>query len=242
MRHSSKFIDPTACRPEAFEHLRSHLGQLNSTRGLVQCALAAAMHPFDDCQPQQVWAELERLSEMVRRRCRSGHPTAMIAHLHQVLFEEAGYRGAPPSQYGHPINSFLPAVLTARRGLPILLALVYKAVAEPLGLEVQGIRSRGHFLVRVKDSSGWLIVDPYHGGRAMNVTEACGLISGLLGEPPQIGLAQLPTATHHEWLTRIFVNLVYAFDMMGRAHDRTAMREMLELVRSWRSVSSGPSS
>ena len=49
-----------------------------------------------------------------------------------------------------PANSYLPAVLRTKRGLPITLVLIYKCVAEGVGLVVRGINSPGHFLAAVK--------------------------------------------------------------------------------------------
>ena len=51
--------------------------------------------------------------------------------------------GGDGAVYSSPLNSYLPAVLETRRGIPITLALIYKAVAERVGLEVDGINLPG---------------------------------------------------------------------------------------------------
>ena len=63
-----------------------------------------------------------------------------------MLFEVFGLRGNAEDYY-NPANSYLCDVLATRRGLPITLSLVYKLVAEGVGLEVHGVNAPGHFLV-----------------------------------------------------------------------------------------------
>jgi regulator of sirC expression with transglutaminase-like and TPR domain len=108
--------------------------------------------------------------------------------------------------------------------------VVYKAVAERVGLPVEGIFSPGHFLLRVQDQQGWLIVDPYHRGRILTVAEACQLISGIVGESLTPDPRHLPVATNKQWVRRVIVNLVQVFTAMRLEHDLQAMHELLTLV------------
>ena len=64
---------------------------------------------------------------------------AVLAHLHEVLFDEEGFAGNVDDYY-NVANSYLPVVLETRRGIPISLTLLYKLVAERLGLPVQGVK------------------------------------------------------------------------------------------------------
>src|ERR687885_532557 len=50
-------------------------------------------------------------------------------------------------EYDHPDNSMLDRVLERRRGLPILLSVVYVAVAERAGVPLGGVGLPGHFVV-----------------------------------------------------------------------------------------------
>jgi regulator of sirC expression with transglutaminase-like and TPR domain len=226
---------PTACRPEAFQYVRQQLHRLDSTHGLVHCILGVSLHALDDACPQAIDCELDRLADQVREQCSSANSarrnrTSLITYLHEVLFEQEGFGGSPQERYYNPLNSYLPAVFTLKHGLPITLGVVYKAVAERVGLPVEGIFSRGHFLVRVQDQQGWLIVDPYHRGRILTVAEACQLISGIVGEPLQPDSRHLPTASHKQWLQRVIVNLMHVFEAMRLEHDLQAMQELLTLV------------
>lgn len=230
MKASSVSFPPEACRPEAFQYVRRQLKDLQSTPGLVHCVFGVSLHALDDACPAAVDRELDRLADRVRAQCDSSNPAARLAHLHDVLFEQEGFGGVPQERYYHPLNSYLPAVFGLKCGLPITLGVVYKAVAERVEIPVEGIFSRGHFLLRVHDGRGWLIVDPYHHGRVLTVAEACQLISKTVGEPLEADVRHLPTATNKQWLLRVIVNLESVFYAMQLDHDLRAMRELHWLV------------
>ncbi len=78
-------------------------------------------------------------------RVSSGNPKALIARLHQVLFDERGFTGNADDYYA-PENSYLPCVLESRRGIPVTLSLIYKSVAQRVGLSARGINTPAHFL------------------------------------------------------------------------------------------------
>ena len=224
-----------ACRPEAFVYVRNQLPQLHTTRGLVHGIFGVSLHALEDACPVAIDRELDRLEALVRAQCGSAksekkNRTALITHLHDVLFGQEGFNGSPHEQFYNPLNSYLPAVLRLKHGLPITLGIVYKAIAERVGLPVEGIFAPGHFLLRVQDEQGWLIVDPYHAGRVLTVQDACEMISGILGEPLEASERYLPTATNKQWLRRVIVNLVQLFHATRRHHDLRAMHELLALV------------
>jgi regulator of sirC expression with transglutaminase-like and TPR domain len=150
--------------------------------------------------------------------------------LHDVLFEQEGFNGAPQDRYFNPLNSYLPAVFSLKHGLPITLGLVYKAVAERIEIPVEGIGAQGHFLLRVHDGHGWLIVDPYDRGRVLTVAEACQLISRAVGQPLETDIRHLPPATNKQWLLRVIANLANVFHAMQLDHDLRAMHELHSLV------------
>lgn len=231
----SEIVFPVACRPEAFQYVRQQLRRLDSTDGLVHCVLGVSLHALDDISPQAMDRELDRIAALVREQCSSANSpranrTSLITYLHEVLFEQEGFVGVPQERYYNPLNSYLPAVVRLKHGLPITLGVIYKAVAERVGLPVEGIFSRGHFLLRVQDQQGWLIVDPYHRGRILTVSEACQFISSIVGEPLDADVRHLPTASNKQWVQRVIVNLMQVFHAMHLEHDLRAMNELLALV------------
>jgi regulator of sirC expression with transglutaminase-like and TPR domain len=134
MKKTVTSLTPVACRPEAFQYVRQQLEQLDSTHGLVHSVFGVSLHALEDACPGAIDQELDRLADLVREQCSSansprGNRTALITYLHEVLFEQEGFGGAPQNNYYNPLNSYLPAVFRLKHGLPITLGLVYKAVA-----------------------------------------------------------------------------------------------------------------
>src|SRR5687767_5366770 len=122
--------EPSACRPEALRAFVAALGELDASRGLVRAATAIAAHELGTAggaSGDAAWGRLAAIAQRVRSRVTAPDPAALLAHAHDELFAIEGFRG-DREEYDAPENSYLPRVLARRRGLPILLALVYKAV------------------------------------------------------------------------------------------------------------------
>jgi regulator of sirC expression with transglutaminase-like and TPR domain len=154
---------------------------------------------------------------------------AVLAHRHQVLFEDAGFAGDQRNYYD-PRNSYLPEVLRRRLGIPISLALIYKAVAERVGLRVEGVNAPGHFLARVYDQSGPILVDPFFRGQMLTPEEALERLAQISGRtiPPDTRL--LRSATHVQWLARMIANLQSIFSSTHQHEDVAAMNELQKLL------------
>ncbi len=153
----------------------------------------------------------------------------MVAQLHELLFEEWDFTGNT-SDYYAPDNSYLPRVLQSRRGIPVTLALIYKAVAQQIGLIARGINAPVHFLAAVEVDGSWMIVDAFDSGRMLTRDEVFDRLDKLTGMPVERSDAMLATASHPQWLARIIRNLEQNFEREGRQADVLAMRELLALI------------
>jgi len=220
---------PVICRPEAFHLFASQLNQLDETDALVRASIAVSMHRLGDVDVESLLETLRGYADVVRSRVRTKHVEAVLAHLHQVLFEDAGFRGDQRNYYD-PRNSYLPEVLRRRLGIPITLTLIYKAVAERVGLRVEGVNAPGHFLARVYDASGAILVDPFFRGQMLTSEEALERLAQVTGRtiPPDTRL--LRTATHAQWLMRIIANLQNIFTTTDQHQDLAAMNELQKLL------------
>lgn len=221
--------EPNLCRPEAFRAFAREMPEVNSVDGLVRAAAAISMHELEGVQPEAVLHKLDALADRVRSRVKGGQTLALLAHLHDVLFEEEGFVGNV-NDYYNPLNSYLPAVLRTRRGIPITLVLVYKAVGSRLGLEIEGINAPGHFLARVDTFEGALLVDPFFSGRMLNEDEAFRRIEEMTGRRLPHRPGYLRPATHRRWLARMLANLHNIFAEAARREDLAAMTELGTLL------------
>lgn len=220
---------PTLCRPAAFELFRQHLPLVHTTDGLLYAAIAISMHSLDDVSPEEIDDELHALAHRVSARLRTDNIDAMMAHLHDVLFEEEGFRGNSDDYY-NPDNSYLSTVLDSKLGIPISLSLIYKVVAERVGLEVEGVNAPGHFVVRVVTNDGQMIVDPYMNGGVLTEAEAFDRIEAVTGRHVPRSSEYLAPAKHTQWLSRMLLNLQHVFATRGQQNDLAAMSELQQLL------------
>ena len=98
-------------------------------------------------------AQLARLDELAAA-VPSGLPP--VEGLRAVL---SGYSGGR-RDYGSLRSSLLHEVLRRRAGLPILLSVLWLAVARRRGVPAEGVGLPGHFVVRVDGQ----LLDPFSGG------------------------------------------------------------------------------
>ena len=235
------FFDPVHCRLDAFTALCDQLPDLDTTDGLVRAAVAVSMHELDEADPVDVETALDDLAEQVQERVFGDDPRALVAHAHHVLFEEARFRGNL-GDYDEPANSYLPRVLQTRLGLPITLALIYKAVLERVGVPAVGINAPGHFLAGVPSKAvgavgttdALAIIDPFSAGRLLSRDDALQRIINTAGGDLLLdeNTDLLPVATHKQWLIRLIRNLRLGFEKRGQRADADAMAEMMRLVEN----------
>lgn len=225
---------PGHCNKRAFASLAKHLPTLQTSKGLLRCAVAVSMHEMDRADIESVESQIHELTAKIDRRIKSAHPSAIMAHAHDVLFEERGFKGNR-ADYHNPRNSYLPVVLRTGRGLPITLSLIYKCVVDPLGVPVYGINAPGHFMVGVDGSGpdyavkGMTIIDPFDAGRMLSPEEAIAVCRNIIGDTPMPENPLAP-ATHQQWLLRIIKNLMNTFGRLDQQADLAAMLEMQQLV------------
>jgi regulator of sirC expression with transglutaminase-like and TPR domain len=228
---------PAYCRANAYAAFANELPRIDTAVGLFRTAFAIARHEQPDASVDDAEQFVAELAETVRNRVHTANTDAKLAHLHDLLFDVVGFTGNVDDYY-NPANSYLPDVLRTRRGLPITLTLIYKCVAERVGLTVRGINSPGHFLAAVRAATpsepegprAWMYVDPFYSGELLDSADVCRRIAettGLVADNPAQWLAP---ATHRQWVSRILNNLQAVFAHTGRERDLFAMQELQVLL------------
>jgi len=202
---------------------------MDSPDALLHGAIAIAMHQMENVDPSHVDATLQGFADTVRRRVRGPQTQAMLAHLHEYLFEELGFCGNTENYY-NASNSYLPSVLKSKQGLPITLSLIYKLVGERLGLRVYGIGLPGHFMCAVDADAGPMLIDPFSGGRVLSPDEAQQLVQERFGPEIEWSEELLQPVSNLHWLTRMLQNLLHIFGATRQYADLAAMLEMEMLL------------
>ncbi len=220
---------PLCCQPAAFRLMARQAPTLETGESLLQGAIALSMHQLDSVDTAEVEARLQGYADAVRARVRGHQPQALLAHLHEVLFEEEGFQGNT-EDYDATANSYLPVVLETKRGLPITLSLIYQNVAVRLGLACWGVGLPGHFLVAVKIDGHPMLVDPFHGGTIVSTEDAHQRLSEHFGSEIEWSDELIRPVSHRQWLTRMLQNLLNRFGAEGHFPDVAAMLELEMLL------------
>ncbi|WP_415951142.1 transglutaminase-like domain-containing protein [Streptomyces sp. KLOTTS4A1] len=147
--------------------------------------------------------ELDRLAGMLPYR--PGGAQAWARAVGDLLGERCGFHGTP-ADYQRLESSLLHQVLRRRRGLPILLSVVWMEVARRAGAPVYGVALPGHFTVGFGEPEDEpLLADPFDGGRVLSSADASLLVAGATGAP--LDPSMLRPATTLSIVLRILNNI-----------------------------------
>ncbi|GGV75286.1 MULTISPECIES: transglutaminase-like domain-containing protein [Streptomyces] len=176
---------PSPPPPQRSEELRRRFAEeARSERPDVSalCLLvaAAADGTLDEAGMDAVQVELDDLAG--RLPYRPGGPRAWAQALCELLGERCGFHGCG-ADYQRLQSSLLHEVVRRRRGLPILLSVVWMEVARRAGAPVYGVALPGHFVVGFGAPEEQVLADPFDGGRVLTGADAELLVVGATGAP-----------------------------------------------------------
>ncbi|MFE9169378.1 tetratricopeptide repeat protein [Streptomyces kebangsaanensis] len=167
---------------------------------------AEADGTLDEAGMDAAQIELDRLAGLLPYR--PGGPRAWAQALCELLGERYGFRGCA-ADYQRLESSLLHAVLARRRGLPILLSVVWMEVARRAGAPVYGVALPGHFVVGFgaaeEQGHEQVLADPFDGGRVLTGADAELLVVGATGAP--LHPSMLVPAAPLEIVARILNNV-----------------------------------
>ena len=149
----------------------------------LDAAVAAiAVEEDADASFDAIASTLDGLAASVRMPPSCAAPEA-IARLNLALFSTAGFAG-DMDDYDNPRNSLLHVVLERRKGLPILLSVVYMEVARRCGVSIAGIGFPGHFLIAPRDSEERFFIDAFNQGRILTLDALRARLTRMTGHAP----------------------------------------------------------
>jgi regulator of sirC expression with transglutaminase-like and TPR domain len=173
-------------------------GDRDAALDVLALALAAE---FRNVDADGAIAELDALGAELLGAAEqtSSTPQAQALACAQVLGVARGFTG-DREHYDDPDNSMLDLVLARRRGLPILLSVVYIEVARRAGVKLEGVGLQGHFVVGHFGADPPLLLDPFAGGA---------------GVKAEVSQGPVRPWHSHEIATRMLNNLVAAYQRRG---------------------------
>ncbi|EIV95661.1 transglutaminase-like domain-containing protein [Frankia sp. QA3] len=142
-----------------------------------------------------------RLGEL--RRFGALDPRTAAEALHEALGLDAGFAGSE-DDYDDLHSSLLPDVLRRRRGLPILLSVVWLEVAHRLGVAAYPVGLPGHVVVAVGSPEDFVLVDPFAAGRLLTIHDAAAKVRAA---GVAFNRAHLAPMSPRDVLTRILGNI-----------------------------------
>ncbi|MBB4891490.1 regulator of sirC expression with transglutaminase-like and TPR domain [Streptomyces olivoverticillatus] len=149
--------------------------------------------------------ELDRLAGLLPALGRQAEPRRWAQALAELLGQRCDFHGSP-ADYRRLESSLLDEVLRRRRGLPILLSVVWIEVARRAGAPVYGVALPGHFVVGFGDPRGHhVLADPFEGGRVLSEEDASLLVAGATGAP--LSPAMFSPAQPLEIVLRVLNNI-----------------------------------
>ncbi|MGW1781487.1 transglutaminase family protein [Streptomyces sp. NPDC002143] len=167
---------------------------------------AEADAELDEAGLDAAQIELDRLAGQLPYQP-AGGPRAWAVALRDLLGEGYGFHGSA-ADYDRLESSLLHQVLRRRRGLPILLSVVWVEVARRAGAPVYGVALPGHFVVGFgppADPERQVLVDPFDGGRLLTDEDASSLVVGATGAPLEASM--LTPAEPLDVIVRILNNV-----------------------------------
>ncbi|MGW6062238.1 transglutaminase family protein [Streptomyces sp. NPDC055189] len=174
--------------PLSPERRRLFADQVRSARpDLAQLCLligAEADPDLDDVGMRAVLRILDRLADQLTELLpgRPCGPRSLALALAELLGTRYGFRGRP-GDYQHLSSVLLHEVLRRRRGLPILLSVVWIEVGRRAGVPVHGVALPGHFVVGFGARDEQVLANPFAGGQVLSYPDAELMVAGATGAP-----------------------------------------------------------
>ncbi len=156
----------------------------------------------DPCGVDAAQIELDRLAGLLPYGARGARVWASA--LAELLGERCGFAGSS-QDYQRLDSSVLQQVLRRRRGLPILLSVVWIEVARRAGAPVYGVALPGHYVVGFGDPAERVLADPFAGGAPLSGEDAELMVTGATGQP--LDSSTLVPARPLETVLRILNNI-----------------------------------
>ena len=126
--------------------------------------------------------------------------------LNEIILLKYGYCGDELT-YDDLQNANLMRVIDRRKGLPVVLGILFIDVARAQGWQAAGLAFPGHFLIRLAERAERLILDPFHGGQVCGAAELRELLKAVVGEDRELAPQYYAPVSDRDVLLRLQNNL-----------------------------------
>lgn len=168
--------------------------------------LAAIHHP--NISIDRYRSHMKRLIENVEARyeflIKSDHEDSLemrLAALKDVFVIDEGYCG-DEDRYNHMENADIMRVIDRRKGMPIMLSMLYISVGRALQWDIHGLAIPGHFVVRLDLGGDRIIFDPFNGCRILEAPDLRQLIKKVMGPRAELSASYYEPASNRAIILR----------------------------------------
>jgi regulator of sirC expression with transglutaminase-like and TPR domain len=172
---------------------------------LVALEVARDAQPHLDFEHTLDWIA-KRGHELRGHLARAKNDRAMLRELSRCLSGTHGLHGDKEA-FHRAESSYINRVIETGVGIPISLSLVYVAVAQRAGVDLEGVAAPMHFLSRLETIEGPLFVDAFHQGEVLSYDECCSWLESLSGLSQEQIESALEPARPRDVVVRMLNNL-----------------------------------
>ncbi len=211
---------PETPDPEPCERFLRALGASDG-RVLPIAEAALVLASFD--RPRVDFARYREHLQLIARDV-ARHPGARgdlaerARALNEIILLKYGYSGDELT-YDDLQNANLMRVIDRRKGLPVVLGILFIDAARAQGWDAAGLAFPGHFLIRVADRAERLILDPFHNGQICGAAELRDLLKAVVGPDSELTPQFYAPVSDRDVLLRLQNNLKSRL-LQQRRHER----------------------
>lgn len=126
--------------------------------------------------------------------------------LNEIILLKNGYSGDELT-YDDLQNANMMRVIDRRKGLPVVLGILFIEAARAQGWEAAGLAFPGHFLIRLSEHADRLILDPFHNGQICGAAELRELLKAVAGADRELNPEYYAPVSDRDVLLRLQNNL-----------------------------------
>jgi regulator of sirC expression with transglutaminase-like and TPR domain len=209
-------------RERCADYLRELAAEKTPILPIGEAALALASFERPRVGLARYQQHLETLARDVGRHAAAGADLAARAGaLNDIILLKHGY-GGDELTYDDLQNANLIRVIDRRKGLPVALGILYLHTARAQGWGAVGLAFPGHFLIRLDDDAGRLILDPFHAGKVCEAADLRDLLKAMAGQDVELLPEHYAPVSDRDVLLRLQNNIKSRLLQAG--HHERALR------------------
>ncbi len=196
------------------DQLKALLENPNAPVDLAEAALLLAAIDRPEADLDEYRAVVKEMfstldDEVQQQKLDERHPAAdeMADALRTVICDTFRFRGDEDT-YDDLDNANLMRVIDRRKGLPVVLGILFIAAAKNQSWDAAGLSFPGHFLVRLEAEDGSrVIIDPFHNGQVMDTRALRDLLKVVAGQAEELDASHYSPVSDRDILLRLQNNV-----------------------------------